>query len=718
MTADRSGQKFRKAIVLWDVFENYRDGRRQHPPLKTRNALALSQLLRHALHYGPSLDCAPLPWDQAERLRAVGYATCLGSAARGASYAEWLAVYAAEPSPELVALCAAMFAQRLVIGFYLPPVLCKALCAAGCAWLQLRVYPTRFLQDFPLGLACDNRAVLDFARTQSISEEQINLAAARLAAQYAPDHVAPWNWLYPHSLLVLAPTFYDDPVTGADGHQKTLLAQEDRLRTLAEEYGHVYACASMSGDFTPEERAFLRDELKATFIEPPHFRVKIIETLPDSLYTYISHPAIAAAVGLPSALLSECAWFSKRVIPLIAEGDKEMDLLHVGPLDERCLTPPFWTGIVNAFAGEKADQNVAAPEERLNLRRLFRGAGGDFDDSQSVCLLDNTILIRVMAVEAHLGVSWLVDGLADAYSMSLPPMASKERTYPFAIFAAGDANILPQAVVALRSFGWHLGNANLFYLSGEAEISEEGREFLQRHGIRLLTSQLHHGFAASYRGSPPVAYLQLAGYELLAKEGYAWSLGVQPDVLCLRDFDTDAVFQETPFVAAPANYLWRISYSLRSACQGIAWSPQWGGLDDPGFIPALLFCNHQGLQGMNMLRQAREVFAESGPENLFLNEEAVLHRLQYAHPDFCRRLPDGCAYQPYNHVYHNPWAIHYDSQYKPWKNPVARRTMHEEVLYRVWYRAAKQFLDTKAYEGFIVKHKELYRRYCGAESDL
>jgi|GEM_PF-2827485 len=687
------------AVVLGDVLENYRDGRRQIPPLRLQNALSLSHLLRPVLRYAAGMECAMLPWADAEALRSACYAALLGAEGGGDSYADWLRVYNAEPTLDILDRCARLFGKRLVIGFGLPPVLQRALTSAGIPWLHLSVHPVRFMNDTLLALACNNDRVMDIAEAHSVPESDILFAAAHVQAQYAPEHVFPANWLYPDSLLVTAPSFYDAPQVKANGSRMSLLDRRDDVIALAREYRHVYAWSQLTADFLPEERALLHEELGATFIEKPYFR----HGEPSS-YLYLTHPSLVCATGIFSAQLEEITWFDKKTVPFhaVTPGKtSDSPLPEAVPLDVQWTDPAFWNAVISALCDcSLPDCTFPRRTHQPSLRLLLRrGAGGDFDDTRSTRAGYFAHSARAEAKEAQWACTWIASGLANAYAEPLGQQPEPSGTTPFAIYAAGDGRIIVPAIVALKSFGWHLGNAHLYYLAGEGELSPEGAALLAAHGITLLTSNRHHGFKACYRGSPPTAYLQLAGPELLSEEGFAYSLAIQPDTLCLRSFATDAIFAQTNCIAAPINSFDRLSNGFAQAGPGVPWSTAWQGADDPGFVPSVLFCNHEGLRKTGFFDKAQEQFRSIGAENLPLNEESLLHVMEFESPGFCVKLSDVYSFLPVGRMSDYPYVLHYDHMLKPWKQKHREFwSAREEILYPVWKRAASMFIENYRYK--------------------
>ena len=57
------------------------------------------------------------------------------------------------------------------------------------------------------------------------------------------------------------------------------------------------------------------------------------------------------------------------------------------------------------------------------------------------------------------------------------------------------------------------------------------------------------------------------------------------------------------------------------------------------------------------------------------------------------------SYLPAGRFRKLPYVLHYDYTLKPWKRPLFQKWQaREEVLYRVWHRAARQLLNNGFYE--------------------
>ena len=688
---------YTSAVILNDILYVGRKGRMPLPTMREQHAMALGKLLCLPLLYGTGLESKVMTWNDGEEFRRQCYAACLGSEAP-ITHNSWLRLYEAAPPQTLVELCRHYFCDKLVIGYSLPPVLQRAFDLAALSWLHVTVHPARFMKDIMLALWSPDPKVMKFARAHSVAEQDIRMAAYHQIARYTANHVNPTNWLYPHSLLLTVPDYMDAPTLDAEGNSLSLVNFEREIRDMAAAHRHIYVYRHEN--LLDEEKALLTS-LKATFLEPPYFEMR------NSQYLFLTHPALTSLAGLHSEILDEAPWFDKPVVQLTANGPVRGVLpAKCGepiPLAADCLSPAFWQGIFSALCGETIAGTYRGEQaEPPNLRLILRGGGSDFDDASSYSQCRWLGSMQADLNEAQLAATWLASGLNTAYAHPVCwPASDRACTYSYAIFAAGDEKVLIPAVVALRSYALHLGNSQLYYIAGEGEISAKGQATLHQYGITLLTSRYHHGFTACYRGSPPAAYLQLAGPDLLEREGYSYSMGIQPDTLCVRSFDTDAIFEQTACIIAPSNGIDRLSMGIKILGTGLPYAAAWEDLDAPGFVPSLLFCNHAGLQEADFLQRAKEYFHNIGSANLPLNEESLLHYFHLTQPGFCQKIAEGYSHIPYKQSQGTIDAIHYDNCLKPWKQTPQRWHARVAILYQVWHRAAVQLLGTKKYKEFV-----------------
>ena len=201
-------KKITSAIVLGDILEINIKGRVEIPSMREQQTLSLGKLLRLPFLYGANIECSTLTWNDAKDFRDSFYA-CQGL--RGDSHTDWLTIYNSEPSRQLVELCREYFAHALVIGFYLPPILRRALALAQVCCIHLAIHPARFMKDLVISLSSNDPKVMELARSYSISREDIYLAANIQIARYSPNHMNPINWLYPDSILITPQAYLDAP---------------------------------------------------------------------------------------------------------------------------------------------------------------------------------------------------------------------------------------------------------------------------------------------------------------------------------------------------------------------------------------------------------------------------------------------------------------------------------------------------------------------------
>lgn len=678
----------KKVIILGDILENYRDGRRQTIPRHLQDALALSHILKPCFNYAGDFDCELLNWNETDELRKYIYNYCLNSI--GDSYKDWLHVQNLPPTKEIVDCFRYKFSQNLVIGFHLPSILKQALNTAGITWIHLEVTAPGFLKDLVFKIYSNNSRVMTVAKLYSLPEEQIVFSAAQLKASYSQQHTDPGYWLYPNSILLIAPTYLSSPHINQQGELRTLLEFKSDIQKILSKHRQIYVFSQYTNDFSPLEHDFLHNELNACYIKEPSFISEMCNA-----YLLITHPAITRVIGFDSNLLADAKYLGKKTLTF----DKKVSDGIL--LKSNWLTPQFWKKILHSLNFPTNDKCIKL-KNLPYMRLLFHGSDGFFDDNTSSYTSSKEYETYLIQQQLTIASDLLGSNINSEYSNNLPKRNVKIVQYPFAIIAAGDKNILIPAIVAIKSYGLHLGNSNLFYICPKSDYSKDLKNILEAYGITLISSDAHVSFSSAFRTKSSASYLQFAGSEELSKLKFNYSLSIQPDMLCLKSFDTDMIFKRTKYIAAPINNISRLSKSLKIASVGLPYHKEWNELDSPGFIPSILFCNHSGLSKIDFMNKAKQYFDEFGARNLPLNEENILHVFQFRHPDFCHVIDESYSYIPTRNSFLHPLALHFDTNAKPWKPiPYWRWLARVGVLYEVWHKAALKILGSDTYRNFI-----------------
>lgn len=120
-----------------------------------------------------------------------------------------------------------------------------------------------------------------------------------------------------------------------------------------------------------------------------------------------------------------------------------------------------------------------------------------------------------------------------------------------AVFCTADDRYVVPALIALESVRRFHPNCGYFVIGNAREIPLEGIELLRRHDIEFLHSDRNELFASDVW--PNTAYLALFGPEILGDRGFDYSLGLDPDILCVSTLDLERIFTQTVGFAGIAN---------------------------------------------------------------------------------------------------------------------------------------------------------------------
>ena len=663
-------------------------------PRRARHSAVFFELFRLPLRYGSNLPVRRTSEEEQSALAEV---------ARN-SHESWdsqASLYYAAPCEELTQICARLFSGCLVIGYDFSPLCKKALSSAGVAWISAVEYPARFMPELYWAFSSNIKDCMEYFYAWAIPSSAAHLAAGQQIARYTPNHMAQHNWLYPNSALLLGRGELDPPAIDQDGRRLSLCNYAQELAGLRKNHSVLYAMQLQD----KRERRFLEEKLGAIVIEPPKFFAR-------SLYPILAHPHILTVAGVNTRALYEASFFEKEVVrfrpdhlhfPSLSNHCFNVEVELALPVPSHCMAPKFWRDLlapqsdVGGYAGSVHDPLP-------NLRLLLRGGGSDFDDAQSFthCLELGHLTFTDQLLK--FSMSMRETGLGSGFKLpAAPPMPPKppDAQSRYAIFSNGDEKVVIQAIVALHSLKRYLGTDDLFYITDQECLDEKARELLASFGVTVLHTKYPRLFCVNYRNTAAHAYTQLVGPEVLLEHGYAYSIGVQTDILCVRAFDPWVEFARTAFFSATKNPFMEMSYGVKKKRRGLPYSPEWRRLHAPGLIPDVLFCNNEALADMEFSRLAAEMFTRLGAENLLMNEESLLHYLTLENPRLCVYSEVYSAGTYSTHRDNAPTFLHFDNGQKPWCSLPVDSEASWSILCEVWHRAARDILGARIYEDFV-----------------
>lgn len=120
-----------------------------------------------------------------------------------------------------------------------------------------------------------------------------------------------------------------------------------------------------------------------------------------------------------------------------------------------------------------------------------------------------------------------------------------------AVFCTADERYVVPALIALESVRRFHPSCGYFVIGNAKEIPLQSIELLRRNGIEFIHSDRNEAFDSDVW--PNTAYLALFGPEILAGRGFDYSLGLDPDTLCVTPLDLERVYARTEGFAGIAN---------------------------------------------------------------------------------------------------------------------------------------------------------------------
>jgi hypothetical protein len=250
--------------------------------------------------------------------------------------------------------------------------------------------------------------------------------------------------------------------------------------------------------------------------------------------------------------------------------------------------------------------------------------------------------------------------------------------------------------VALHSFLRCIGSRNLFYITDTDGLRDKNKSLLTSFGITILHTDYARQFNIAYRNTSSAAYNQFIGPELLYKNNYTYSIGIQPDVICIQYFDPYPIFESTSFFTTTKNPSYPLADHLKKNRIGIPYNHSLRNLHNHAIIPDVLFCNNQALSQFLFSQKAIYAFNSIGPENLLKNEESLLIHFTLEIKNFCM---GNTLYSlgGYSHDRHTePTFLHYNV-HKPWNPLRTPKYMYQAAHHAVWRKAALDILGEELY---------------------
>lgn len=599
----------------------------------------------------------------------------------------------------------------LVVGFSLSPYMTSVLTACGMSWINAHVHPASFMPDLLFSFSTNVPQIAEALARSTVNEEEFERCADWQKARYAPNVYL--NYIPENTLLVLAQDWMDPLPLTAHGQCDNFSAHAQTLREITARHTAVLAHVNHTGPYMAgpglcgQDEQLLQHDLNAVLLPAPQLFLKNTVML-------LSHPSISTVVGLNSKRLDEARWFGKQVIQLVPSPVSFSPATPVTAESQHALTPTascflaeFWALLAQGEASATS-QNTATPQP--NARLIFRGGGSDFDDSNSTAAAIGVAQTRSEVTLARRDM--LLHNLRHSLEQTPPapplPLAAGEQKN-HALFCTGNENYLFPAIVALESTRRRTGQADAFFVTNTRHLSESGKALLRRYNIEPLHSEAGKSFDIIHLHTTPDAYVQLFVPEMLHARGYAYSLGIHADIVCVRPFNPDEFFARTTFIAAsganPAARCFAFAGNHAAIQQQSCLQPQrwFAPMNNPG----VLFANNAALAKMQFSRQCVQLYAETGPEFLCNNEESLLNLFCMLDDQFCMELDDSFNMIDGAILSGNvPHFLHYLNSNKPWRFD-SSSVRHSDwrtplcPLFAIWHREAQAILEEHDYNTLI-----------------
>lgn len=724
-TKQKSAVRWREVVFLGDFFRLPR----VRPQYTTKSEMhwhyfaeSFFHLCRHPAAQGTGLSVRLVRHDdQARQDVRRFYARSSGSAA-ALDLDDWLCLCrrgvtedACSFARQYVLANAQENNDILVVGYSLSPFTTNVLTACGIDWINAHIHPASFLPDLVFAFSTNVPEIAQTLACNCLEDEDLQRCADWQKARYAPN--AFLNYIPENALLVLAQDWMDPLPLTQDNQCDSFSMHAQTLLDRAKQHSVVLVHVNRNGPYSSgpglskQDEAFLRQDLNAVLLPASHLFLKNTVML-------LSHPAISTVVGLNSKRLDEARWFEKKVVQLTPSPVLFSPGTLAAPGAQQAFTPAhtcfstnFWASLVLGKTALQPDPGTqAAAYPMPNVRLVFRGGGSDFDDSRSSSVAAGLAQLRYETALARQDL--LLHSLRHVFEQTqpagpLPVTATTQKDY--ALFCTGDENYLLPAIVALESTRRRTGQADAFFVTDAHRLSDTGQTLLRKYHIEVLHSGEGSNFDIKHMHTTPEAYVQLFAPEMLYDLGYAFSLGLHADVVCVQPFQPQEIFARTSYVAIsganPAARTFSITDNHTGIEKELGFSPR--SWLDPMNNPGVLFANNAALTNIQFSQRCTQAYAKIGPEFLFWNEETLLNFFCMLEDNFCMPLDD--RFNMFNGSILSgkaPIFLHYLNRNKPWRFATDTVRSSDRMtplcpLFSIWHREATSILDENDYRTFL-----------------
>lgn len=122
-----------------------------------------------------------------------------------------------------------------------------------------------------------------------------------------------------------------------------------------------------------------------------------------------------------------------------------------------------------------------------------------------------------------------------------------------AIFSPVDGNYAIPGIIALESFRRYFPYHSYYIIGNRKLFNKNELEAIDSFNIQFIHCDKSDDFQNEHATWPATAYLMLLAPEIFYNEGYQYSLGIDADVLCHKNFNLDEILENTETFSGNAN---------------------------------------------------------------------------------------------------------------------------------------------------------------------
>ena len=224
-----------------------------------------------------------------------------------------------------------IFAGSIVVGYELPPYMKKAFDEGGVKYINMRVCPLRFLNDYMLDLQSNDPKI---EKRWKAHEMPNSLAVAHACAEIGRSaRIFPREKVLEDSVVFFGQTEIDAALV-YDGRLMTISDTHDYLRDLTAEHDRVYF------KHHPHSKSI---DLQNKWLS----KIPRVEVIDANTYALLGHDNVRRVAAISSSVLDEAKYFPIDIISRMIPQNPENYTTVMGDF----LHPDFW----DVTSGKKSE---------------------------------------------------------------------------------------------------------------------------------------------------------------------------------------------------------------------------------------------------------------------------------------------------------------------------------------------------------------------------